>query len=388
MKHSNVRPIIRSSPDRFNYIGTVLVGMSDLTVPDLTGEPLEVRMNYPEWLNEDQDELREQRKEELKELLPDADIVGVVDTDSDGLACEVVIEEAFSDQNTVVVQGDGGKYGFDLPTMLQFVGDNTTEDTDVIIADLAPDEKFSSFVAGVCTIPGSVRIFDHHDWDWFVEESMSAVTDELHMGDDKCAAQVLQEEILPNPSETIKDFLTVTADNDLWIKEDPRSDHLSTLSFALDKEDYVEYAREYGADMVAESEEVADIYNETVEESERRIELACERAETITVGDMTVSLTYGDCYHSQVGENLLQDGADLAVIIKPMLKISFRSADDYPICSELAKSLGGGGHEHAAGANIYNRVQVSDDVNKLEHTWDTEGEQALEYMKGFLRDNL
>lgn len=365
------------------------------TLPENVSDlPLEERMNYPgEWFFEDQEEKRNNRIEELEEELPESDVVGIVDTDSDGLACHVVLEQAFGEnKNLTVIQGDGGEYGFQLMNTLQLVGEHVTPDTEVIIADLAPDSDCSPFVAGLAHIDATVRVIDHHDWEWHVKESMRGVSHQIRIGgDDMCAAQVLQEEILPNPSDTISEFLEVTADNDLWIKEDPRSDHLSTLSFNMDAQDYVEAAQEYGADMVEKDSDIKALYNDVTKRSDRKVEIATERATFKTINGESVAFVYGDCYHSQVGDNLINEGADLVVIVKPRLKLSFRASDDLPIASTLAKKFkNGGGHPKAAGANIYSNVSVPDDTEhtKLEYVWDNEGEPALEFMEEFLHKHL
>lgn len=361
----------------------------DITVPDLSDEPLSTRMNYPgEWWNIDQDELRKEREDELEETLRDADVVGVVDSDADGLGCEVVLREAHEDKNVVVIQGRGGEYGFRTPNVLSFVGEHTDEETEVVVADLAPDAQFSSYLAGLATIDGEINIYDHHDWEWFVEMSIQGVVDDVVVGDDQCAAQLVQEHQYPEADEQMLEFLEVTADHDLWIKEDERSDHLSTLAFAMDREKYVEAARTYGADMLGESDELRNIYNESEEEAEARANIAIDRAEWDEFGNFTVAMTYGGCHQSRVGDSLLNEGADIAVIIQPTLKASFRSTEDADVSAELARSLGGGGHPTAAGAKLYHHLSVPDDTTKFEYVWNEEGEPALGFIKKFLRREL
>lgn len=356
------------------------------TVPDLSDEPLSVRMNYPdaEWWNTDQNEIREGRMDELRSSLPKADVVGVVDSDSDGLACEVVLREAYPDQNVEVIQGRGGEYGFNLPNVLSFVGDYTNSNTRVVVADLAPDAQFSSFLAGLSTIDGDIHIYDHHDWEWFVRESISGVTENIVVGDDKCAAQIVQENEYPEADDQMKEFLEVTADHDLWRKNDERSDHLSTLSFRLDRSDYIDAARTHGADMVEADDGLRDTYVESENEAENRKDIAVERAEWNDYGGYNVAITYGDCHQSRVGDELLNQGADIAVVIQPTLKVSFRSTEDADVSAELARGLGGGGHPTAAGAKLYSHVDVPAEANKFEYVWDMEGEPALEMVKEYL----
>lgn len=362
----------------------------NITVPDLSDEPLSTQMDFPgQWWNIDRDEIREERLDELRETLPNADVVGVVDSDADGLGCEVVLREAYEGQNVVVIQGRGGEYGFDMPSTLSLLGDYTTGDTEVVVADLAPDAQFSSFLAGLATIDGNVGVYDHHEWEWFVKESIRGVVDEVVVsGEEKCAAQVVQEHHYPEADEQMMEFLEVTADHDLWIKEDERSDHLSTLAFAMDREEYVEAARKYGADMLEESDELRTIYEESEEEAEARAEIAVNRAEWKEIGNYDVAMTYGSAHQSRVGDTLLNEGADLAVIVKPTLKVSFRSTEDADISSTLARGLGGGGHPTAAGAKLYHHIPEPEHTTKFEHLWENDGEPALNFMEEYLTHEL
>jgi oligoribonuclease NrnB/cAMP/cGMP phosphodiesterase (DHH superfamily) len=343
-------------------------------------------MNYPdgEWWNTDQSERRENRKDELRSLLPKADVVGVVDSDSDGLACEVVLREAYPDSNVVVIHGRGGEYGFNLPDTFSLVGDYTDSDTRVVVADLAPDSQFSSFLAGLSKVSGDIHIYDHHDWEWFVRESISGMTENIVVGDDKCAAQIVQENEHPVADAQLMEFLEVTADHDLWRKNDERSDHLSTLSFRLDREDYVEAARTHGADMVEADDKLREVYVESEKEAENRKDIAVERAEWEDYNGYNVAMTYGDCHQSRVGDELLNQGADIAVVVQPTLKLSFRSTEDADVSAELARGLGGGGHPTAAGAKLYSHVDVPAEANKFEYVWETDGQPALSTVAEYL----
>lgn len=359
--------------------------MSEATVPDLSDEPLEIRAQYPDrerW-NTDRSELVEARKNELADALPDADVVGVVDSDSDGLACEVVLNEAYPDSEVVVIQGRGGKYGFDIEDSLSLVADHASEDATVVIADIAPDAEFSGYMAAVNDIDGEVHIYDHHDWEWYTKESLKSVTDHLVVDTDKCAAQVVQQELLPDADAHLQEFLEVTADHDLWKKEDERSDQLATLAYELERDEYVDAARTHGANMVEADDQIRKRYEAAEREQERRTQIAVDNAEWHTIHGYEVAITYLDCNQSEVGNQLIENGADIAVITKPTLSLSFRSAEDVPLSAELARRLGGGGHPSAAGANLYGEIDA--DFSDL---WESGGRPALDYMENFLRTTL
>lgn len=352
-------------------------------VPDLQSEPLEVRALYPgQWWNVDRDEKRAERTSELEEKLPSADVVGVVDSDSDGLACEVVLREAYEDNSVVVIQS-GGEYGFGTVEALQIVAENTNKNTDVIVADLAPDKNYSPYMAAISNIEGDVSVYDHHDWPWFVEDCIRGVCTELILEEDKCAAQILQEHRYESAGDQLLGFLEATADHDLWRKENYLSDHLSTLAFELDRDMYVYYARSHGAYMVRDNPGLQKVYDESEAEAERRADLAVESAQRETLNGYDIAVTYLDCHQSRVGDKLIDDGADLVVIIQPTLSVSFRSSEQTPIAADLARELGGGGHPTAAGAKLHEHVDA-----ELESVWENAGSQPIEFMFAFLQEQL
>lgn len=374
-----------------------------------TDAPLDVKGNFPGlWWNTDRYEARRGRVEELESTIPTADAVGIVDTDSDGLACETVLRAKYD--NPVVIQANSSEFGIGLTHALSLVSDSITGDTPVIIADLSPDTTFSSFKVSLSKIDNPTYVYDHHDWKWTAKTSIECVVDDLVIGDDKCAAQVLQEELYPEANEQLEEFLEVTADHDLWIKEDSRSDHLSALSFRLSREKYIEAAFEYGANMVSESKELQGIYGEGIRKAKERAKLAVDKAEWFSVDGVSVAITYLDCHQSRVGDMLLENSADLTVIIQPTLSVSFRGTEEFGDCAELARGLGGGGHPTAAGANLYKNISVpetisieslivpefgettedlsEDDIEKHNYVWRSEGEPATEFMKQYLREEL
>lgn len=381
------------------------------TVPEsIEQAPIEIQGSYPGlWWNEDREESKWNRIDELEEDIGQSDVVAIVDSDADGRACEAVIREKYDD--AVVIAANGSEYGISFTHALNIVSENVT-DTPVIVADLSPDSEFSSFLASVSKVDSDVMVYDHHDWNWTAKTSIENAVDELAIDEDLCAAQVLQRNIYPNASEDMKEFLQVTADHDLWLKEDDRSDHLSTLSFELPRREYVEYALEYGADMIENSDRLRKIYEESEKESEKMAKLAIEQSEVLTVGDTKVAVTYFGCHQSRVGDMLIEDyEVDLAVIIQPTASVSFRSTEEFGRCSELARGLGGGGHNDAAGANVYNQFDFNpttvskeqvyvpsidedksdielNNMSKMQYMWRTQGKPVVESMKSYINAEL
>lgn len=383
--------------------------MTRSTVPEsIEDAPKSIQGCFPGlWWNENRDLARWDRIEEIKEQVSDSDVVGVVDSDADGLACDVVLREKY-DNPTVIVAGSS-EYGISFTQALNVLSE-TVNNTPVFVADLSPNDSFSSFLASLAKLDTEVRIFDHHNWTWSSQTSVRNVVDELVIEDDKCAAQVLQENIYPDADDQLTEFLEVTADHDLWIKEDDRSDYLSTLSFALPRDEYVQNAQEYGANMIKKSDHLSNVYHKIKKETEQMAQIAINRADFFDVNDTTVALTYFDCHQSQVGDTLIEDyGVDLAVIIQPTAHLSFRSTPEFGRCAELARDLGGNGHEDAAGASIYSEMNIDletvntedllipeigeedvdpDSLNDIEALWRLRGQPAIDAVEDYLKQSL
>lgn len=383
--------------------------MSSKVPENIENAPITVRGVFPGlWWNKDRSESRRERVDELRDEIKDADAIGVVDSDADGAACEVVLRDKF--ENPSVIVANGSEYGIYLSHALRIISEEADDNTTVYVADLSPDSTFSAFLASLSAISPPVKIYDHHDWDWNALDSIKTVVEDININEELCAAQILQRNIHEKADDDIKEFLDVTADHDLWIKEDERSDHLSTLSFRLSREDYINSALKYGADMVKESEKLRELYNESERKANERANIATKKADWIDINGTSVAITYFDCHQSRTGERLIQQGADLSVIIQPTLGVSFRSTEEFGMCSDLARSLGGGGHKDSAGASIYNNLEIDEDVDKdelvfdeLEETiediniddiglhefvWRTEGSSSIEYMKEHIRSEL
>lgn len=383
--------------------------MSSSVVPqDIEKVDYEIKGLFPGlYWNNDRDEEMWNRIEEIKSEVDNCDAIGVVDTDADGLACEVVLREKFD--NPIVIGAGSNKHGISYTHAMNLISEIDTTGIPVIVADLSPDDNFSSYLASVAKVDSPVYVYDHHDWDWTAKTSISSVVDELVINEDRCASQILQNNQYPEADDNLLEFLEVTADHDLWIKEDPRSDHLSTLSFCLSRNDYVNKAREHWADMVEESKELEILYEESEKESDKMAKIAVDKAVWFEgVQGATVAITYFNCHQSRVGDTLIENGADIAVVIQPTLGVSFRSNEEYNICAELANGLGGGGHKKAAGAGIYDMIDKNKSVDSLhfeelnekpeeidvesldrfEYTWRTEGKQIIHKLKNYIEAEM
>lgn len=351
-------------------------------LPDLSSEPLAVRTLYPnpEYFQSWNTVLDEKRTE-VESAVDGADIVGITHTDADGYGCEVMLREAFPKRDVrVITASESGPLTVD--TVGTYVKENAPSDADVYIMDLAPNTgEGEKFITPFHTFE-SVTVIDHHEWEPDDRQSIERVA-EVHHDTDRCATQITHDVLIEEPREEISELADLTADHDLWLKEIPeRSDALSDLTYHADREEYIVLARENGADVI-DTDRGRELIDEAQRKRERKTALAIKRATFHDINGYRVAVTYGDCAASDVGDTLREeDDVDLACVIFPNGKLSFRSADDTPIARDVATRLGGGGHPCAAGAKP---DFVTSKVDYTTH-WATKGSALNAYVREVIRD--
>jgi len=349
----------------------------ELEEPDRSEMSLEEEIMYPgEWWYSDQTEARKERLSELKMKLSSASVVGIVDSDADGLASEVVLREKYGD-DTVVIQGRGNSYQISLGEALMLIRDHGSNVEKIIVSDISPGDTFSGFLGSLGYVSEkSIEIYDHHEWSDEAYVSISALTNDIVVDHSSCSAKILQENILPDCRDELREFVLLTDDHDRWVKDDERSGDLSTLSFALDRDEYVSAAQEYGVGMLDEYEEEL---NKQEELTQKKVEIVKENATWTEINGYTVAIGYGDCYQSDVGNDLIEEGADFVAIIQPRLKLSIRASDETPVAEKICSQFNGGGHDTAAGVtSFYHEVNTPEGVNAYDYTHENDGQPAIE----------
>jgi oligoribonuclease NrnB/cAMP/cGMP phosphodiesterase (DHH superfamily) len=303
---------------------------------------------------------------EVAETLADAETVVVADPDADGLACTALVRLAFGDAALVPASPH------DLDQRLAWVAEFLEDGAALFVCDLCPDSA-----SDVDALPelveraGSVRWFDHHQWDADLAADVREAGIELVVGDsdEVCTADVAFEQLDADFAERYRELVAVTRDHDLWLQEDPRSDDLADYAYWVEPEEYIETVVEHGADL---PEDVESFLAEQRVEKEQLIEKAVERAEIREVGPWTVGVTYGRCSQNEVAEALREQGADATVIVKPAGSASLRGTENFERCHEVAGQVNGGGHPKAAGC----KPDIYDDMLDYAHHWSTRGAVA------------
>jgi len=310
------------------------------------------------------DSVEETREEqEAAERLDGAQRVVVADTDADGLACVALLREAFGEVALL------GASPHDLERALGWVAEYAADGADVFVCDLCPDDPDDlEPLAGLQSGGGTVRWFDHHQWDPDLATLVRDAGVELTVGESEevCTADVALEALDADFGDRFADLAAATRDHDLWIREDPRSDDLADLAHWIEPEEYVAIVREHGADLPPDAEE---LLAERRVEKEALIEKAVERAELREIGPWTVGVTYGRCSQNEVAEALREQGADAAVIVKPAGSASIRGTETFERAHEVAAQVNGGGHPKAAGC----KPDIYDDMLDYAHHWTTRG---------------
>jgi len=346
---------------------------------------------YPDSLDEEYADRR------AREAIEGADAVVVADGDADGLGCAALLREvhdaaldvapfeaslaARTDPTLSADEDDEDEDREESPVglvtasphsltdALERVAEYADPGADVFVCDLCPDDE--SVVAAVDDVvdrAGTVRWFDHHQWDDDVAAAVREAGVDLVVGesDEECTADVTLRSLDYDFPDHLVDLAAVTRDHDLWIKADPRSDDLSDYAHWASTEEYVTVVGRYGPDL---PDPVVDYLEDRRVEKEQLIAAAVDRAEMESVGPWTVGVTYGRCSQNEVAEALRERGADAAVIVKPAGSASIRGTEGFERAHEVAGLVNGGGHPRAAGC----KPDIYDDMLDYAHHWTTEG---------------
>jgi hypothetical protein len=312
---------------------------------------------------------------EVEERATGADVLVVADPDADGLACVAIIREVMGEAALI----PAGPH--ELGEGLERAAEYGEADADVFVCDLSPDD-FEAIAAQLEVLvdrAGTVTWFDHHQWRPEIETAVREAGVDLTVGDSEteCTADVAVRSLDADVPDHLEELAAVTRDHDLWIKEDERSDDLADYSVWSEPEEYLEVVQEHG---VSFPEDVREYLRERRVEKDELIERAVSRAEMREIRDWTVGVTYGRCSQNEVAEELRQQGADAAIVVKPAGSASIRGSEGFERAHEVAREVGGGGHPRAAGC----KPRIYEDMLDYAHHWTTQGAVAKQMiMKGF-----
>ncbi|GGL69664.1 DHH family phosphoesterase [Halocalculus aciditolerans] len=315
--------------------------------------------------------------QEVRERAEGADVLIVTDPDPDGLAAAAIVRAAHG-SGALIPAGP-----HNLDDGLRRAAEYGAEGATVYVCDLCPDDfedvvdNLARLVAGA----DSVTWYDHHQWTEDVETAVREAGVDLVVGDsdEECTADVAARSIDADLPRHLKELAAVTRDHDLWINDDPRSADLADYSYWTDAEEYLETIQEHGADLPADAQE---FLAERRVEKEDFIERAVKRANFHEIEGVTVAATYGRCSQNEVAEELREQGADAAVVVKPAGSASIRGSEGFEKCHLVARRVNGGGHPRAAGC----KPDIYDDMMDYAQHWTTEGAVTKRVILDAFRD--
>lgn len=279
--------------------------------------------------------------------------------DSDGLGCAALYTHKF-DGDVTVLPASHRNWGYDPLEVLGYVIEEVSESVPVYITDLGQSSDFKEWEEKISTLAErghTVKLRDHHDNPERFVQKMNDIEGVHYAHDqDVCATLIALRNDYADAPEHIRDLAALTDVRDMFRTDHPRfkeSELLSNVAFWFPIEYYIETAAKYGTNF-DKDDEWGDYITKRMELKTARLDRVMETREFFSIHEITFGFVYGDCYHSEAGRRLIENhGADIAVIVKPSGKLSFRSSDDYPVSNDLAESFGGGGHDCAAGAGDY-----------------------------------
>jgi oligoribonuclease NrnB/cAMP/cGMP phosphodiesterase (DHH superfamily) len=324
-------------------------------------------------------DIRERRERETAaEALAGVGTAVIADPDADGLACVALIRELVDPDAALVAAGP-----HEITTGLAYVTEHAPEDVDVFVCDLCPDavDWLEEPLAELLDHAGTVRWYDHHQWDESVAETVRGMGVDLVIGDsdEECTTDVTARSLDVAVPSYLLDLAAATRDHDLWLREDARSDDLADYAYWSDPEQYVDTVREHGADL---PEDVMEYLENQRETKNDRIDRAVRRSEYREVGPYTIGVTYGRCSQNEVAEAMREAGADASVVVKPSGSASIRGTDSFERCHLVARHVNGGGHPKAAGC----KPDVYDDMLDYASHWTSQGATAKRAILGAFED--
>lgn len=147
------------------------------------------------------------------------------------------------------------------------------------------------------------------------------------------------------------EFVRLVNDRDLWLRRDLRSDDLACLLRALGQERFFERFT------TNPSVEFTEVERSLIEAEKRRVERACREARVCRFVDREgrrVGAVFAGEYASEIGSAVLEREPDLDYVAVFRLSgpdpgVSLRSRKGGVNVAEVARILGGGGHQAAAG---------------------------------------
>ena len=262
----------------------------------------------------------------------------------DGSVCSIVFQAAGGRSDNVSYVSPGIAVDNAAKDICKFY------DGLLIIADLSVSEEVAEYL----NFRGNVYLLDHHKTALKLSKYNWCTIDEKN---EKCGSMLLYNFVTRNASNPfsvvkLKELVTLADDHDRWIKQYPKTEDLKYLHDFLKQQKFVK--RFINDPRVVLSSIEAEFIEHEKDQEKEYIDEVVSKAVFVDnlVDGKLYKIAYALCgnYQSNVGHQLLNDGADLAVLIDKE-KVSLRSNDRVD-CSVIAELNLGGGHRGASGVRL------------------------------------
>lgn len=269
----------------------------------------------------------------------------------DGATCDVLVRKAFGDGAVETIFLEPHETA-DALELLQRVPSRAR---GLVVSDLSlqrgEGERVAQALQQLADDGWRISWRDHHhkQWDGVDLAAMRRAAD-LFVDETgtESGASLVQKALLPDDAWAAE-LAAVARDHDLWLRKDPRS---IVLFHSL-----VEAGNDRWIRHMLEKRVIVDrtIESWAARDKKRNVELvkwALKRSTVVRGRRAVVAVAYGLVPTNETLHALQEQGAHLAILLKPTGAFSLRSRRDVPVCHTIAQEFGGGGHPNASGGTL------------------------------------
>ncbi len=194
---------------------------------------------------------------------------------------------------------------------------------------------------------------DHHhkQWEGLDLDRLRRHVNVLTVNDDGTESGAsLQQKALAEGDDLLAALADKVRDRDCWINEDPDG---ATLEMAMSRMG----ARGFAKHLLTTKEPVDDSVRKAAAEQERIQQRAGDKilrhARHFTAPNgRKIAVAYGWLPKNVGLHRLIEEGADVAINVRPNARMSIRSRKGCDVSHLIARRFSGGGHPNASGGNL------------------------------------
>lgn len=271
-------------------------------------------------------------------------------TDLDGVSCGVMFLANFGVHEDVFYLNNhevDDRITETLNEIEEAYDEDGEEYRTIIISDLSVNERTAERLEMYVQKGGSVLLLDHHvTAEWLNRYTWAIV-------DTEASGALLLYNYL-NIESRYATFATMVDDYDRWIHSDHNSIRLNRLFFLIGRKRFVKrFLENPNVEFTAGERQMLEIEEENKDYYMKKV------SKTIQVyydGRKQIGIGYADRFTSEIAHELMIKHNLHAIALIDVIggRVSLRSISNYDV-SELAESLGGGGHTNASGVVYHNK---------------------------------